>query len=143
MDPGVIGVFIPIVAIVLGIGIGMLSIWTDHKRKAQLLEQFHKERLAALEKGVSMPELDKRLMQLDEREPANSAKAFRNGVMLLLIGVILYFALDSLVGIRVSLFGWIPAAIGVANLMYGVLLKKKEDEDKLKEREKSLTANRS
>ena len=40
MDPGIIGVFIPIVAIVMGIGIGMLSIWTEHKRKAQLLEQY-------------------------------------------------------------------------------------------------------
>ena len=130
MDPGVIGVFIPIIAIVMGIGIGMLSIWTDLKRKAQLLDQFHKERLSALDKGVALPELDKRLVQLDEREPANSAKAFRNGLMLLLIGVILYFGLENLVGARVSLFGWIPAAIGVANLMYGVLLKKKEDEDK-------------
>ena len=39
MNPGVIGVFIPIVAIVIGIGIGMLAIWSEHKRKAQLLEQ--------------------------------------------------------------------------------------------------------
>jgi TolA-binding protein len=31
MDPGVIGVFIPIVAIVMGIGIGMLKIWSKHQ----------------------------------------------------------------------------------------------------------------
>src|SRR6188508_1449945 len=29
MDPAVIGVFIPIVAIVMGIGIGMLAIWSE------------------------------------------------------------------------------------------------------------------
>ena len=130
MDPGIIGVFIPIVAIVMGIGIGMLSIWTEHKRKAQLLEQYHKERIIALEKGLALPELDRRLVTLDEREPPTSARAFRVGVMMLLIGVILYFALDQLVGERISLFGLIPAAVGIANLLYGVLLLRKEAEDK-------------
>jgi hypothetical protein len=126
MGPEIIGVFIPIVAIVMGIGIGMLSIWTEHKRKSQLLEQFHKERLSALDKGVALPELDRRLVALDESEPPTAAKAFRNGLMMLLIGIILYFALDQLIGDRVSLFGLIPAAVGIANLMYGVLLLRKE-----------------
>jgi hypothetical protein len=130
MDPGIIGVFIPIVAIVMGIGMGMLSIWTDHKRKSQLLEQFHKERLSALEKGVTLPELDRRLVELDEREPPTAAKAFRNGLMMLLIGIILYLGLEQLIGDRVSLFGLIPAAVGIANLMYGVLLLKKEQAEK-------------
>ena len=130
MDPGIIGVFIPIVAIVFGIGIGMLSIWTEHKRKSQLLEQFHKERIAALEKGVPLPELDRRLVDLDEREPPTAAKAFRNGLMMLLVGIVLYFGLDQLVGDRLSLFGLIPAAVGIANLVYGVLLLKKEQAEK-------------
>lgn len=126
MRPEIIGVFIPIVAIVMGIGIGMLSIWTEHKRKAQLLDQYHRERIAALEKGLPLPELDRRLVALDDSEPPTSAKAYRNGLMMLLIGIILFFGLDELVGERVSLFGLIPAAIGVANLMYGVLLQRKE-----------------
>jgi hypothetical protein len=126
MGPDVIGVFIPIVAIVMGIGIGMLSIWTEHKRKAQLLEQYHKERIVALEKGLPLPELDRKLVALDESEPPTAARAYRNGLMLLLIGIILYFGLDELLGIRFSLFGLIPAAVGVANLLYGVLLQRKE-----------------
>ncbi len=130
MDPGIIGVFIPIVAIVMGVGIGMLSIWTEHKRKAQLLEQFHKERLSALDKGIALPELDRRLVALDESQPPTSAKAFRSGLMMLLIGIILYFALEELVRERVSLFGLIPAAVGVANLMYGFMLLKKEQGEK-------------
>lgn len=130
MSPDVIGTFIPIVAIVMGIGIGMLSIWTDHKRKAQLLEQAHKERVVALEKGLPLPELDPRLVAIEDSQPPTSARAYRNGVMLLLIGIILFFALDQLVPERISLFGLIPAAIGVANLLYGVLLQRKENEDK-------------
>jgi hypothetical protein len=127
MNPGAIAVSIPVVAIVMGIGIGMLAIWTEHKRKAQLLEQYHKERLLALEKGLPLPELDRRLVALDESAPPNSARAFRNGLMMLLIGVILFFALDELVGERVSLFGLIPAAVGIANLVYGMLLLRKEN----------------
>ena len=133
MAPETIGVFIPIVAIVMGIGIGMLSIWTEHKRKAQLLEQYHKERIAALEKGLPLPELDRRLVALDETEPPTAAKAYRNGIMMFLIGVVLFFALDNLLGDRLSLFGLIPAAVGVANLVYGVLLQRKEAAAKLRE----------
>ena len=62
MDPGVIGVFIPIVAIVMGIGIGMLSIWSEHKRKSQLLEQNHRERMHAIEKGIELPPLPPNLV---------------------------------------------------------------------------------
>jgi len=130
MRPEILGIFIPIIAIVMGIGIGMLSIWTEHRRKSQLLEQYHKERIIALEKGLPLPELDRRLVALDEREPPTSARAFRVGVMMLLIGLILYFALDQLVGERLSLFGLIPCAVGIANLLYGVLLLRKEEADK-------------
>jgi hypothetical protein len=126
MRPDVIGVFIPIVAIVMGIGIGMLSIWSDHKRKSQLLAQYHRERLVALEKGLPLPELDGKLVSLEHDEPPTAAKAYRNGVMMFLIGVVLFFALDNLVGDRLSLFGLIPAAVGVANLLYGLMLQRKE-----------------
>ena len=59
-----IGVFIPIVAIVMGIGIGMLAIWSEHKRKAQLLEQNHRERMQAIEKGLELPPLPANLVGL-------------------------------------------------------------------------------
>jgi hypothetical protein len=125
MHAGEIGALIPIVAIVMGIGMGAFSVWTDHQRKSQLLEQYHRERLIALEKGLPLPELDRRLVALEENEPPTAARAYRNGLMMLLIGVILYFAMDNLVGDRISLFGLIPAAIGVANLVYGFMLQRK------------------
>jgi hypothetical protein len=130
MSPDIIGVFIPIVAIVMGIGIGMLSIWTEHKRKAQLLEQYHRERIVALEKGLPLPELDRKLVALDDSQPPTAARAYRNGVMMLLIGIILYFGLEELLGSKFSLFGLVPAAIGIANLLYGVLLQRKEAAEK-------------
>lgn len=45
--------------------------------------------------------------------------------MLLLIGIVLFFALEALLSLKFALFGLIPAAIGVANLAYGRMLTKK------------------
>ncbi len=46
--------------------------------------------------------------------------------MLTLIGVILYFAIGVVGGDEAALFGLIPAAIGVANLVYAAILWNKE-----------------
>jgi len=123
MNPGVIGVFIPIVAIVMGIGIGMLAIWSEHRRKAQLLEQNHRERMHAIEKGLELPPLPPGLIGVSTGPAtSSSAKALRNGIMLTLIGIILYFAIGVVGADEAALFGLIPAAIGIANLVYAAIL---------------------
>ena len=127
MDPGVIGVFIPIVAIVMGIGIGMLSIWSEHKRKAQLLEQNHRERMHAIEKGIELPPLPPNLVGMSSGPSTESAaKSLRSGIMLVLIGVILFFAIGVAGGNEGALFGLIPAAVGFANLVYAAIQWNKE-----------------
>jgi hypothetical protein len=127
MDPGVIGVFIPIVAIVMGIGIGMLSIWSEHKRKAQLLEQNPRERMHALEKGVELPPLPPNVVGMSNGpSTASAAKSLRSGIMLVLIGVLLFFAIGVAGGREGALFGLIPAAVGVANLVYAAIQWNKE-----------------
>lgn len=132
MDPGVIGVFIPIVAIVMGIGIGMLAIWSEHKRKSQLLEQNHRERMHAIEKGIELPPLPPNLIGASSNGPATAtaAKSLRSGVMLVLIGIVLFFAIDMVGAGEAALFGLIPAAIGVANLVYAIIQWEKEKKEK-------------
>jgi hypothetical protein len=127
MNPQIIGVFIPIVAIVMGIGIGMLAIWSEHKRKAQLLEQNHRERMHAIEKGIELPALPANVVGgSNGPSTASAAKSLRSGVMLTLIGVLLYVAIDRVGADEAALFGLIPAAIGIANLVYAVILWQKE-----------------
>jgi Domain of unknown function (DUF6249) len=121
-----LGVLIPIVAIVFGVSAGMLSTWTSHKRKQQLMEQAHKERLVALERGLPLPDIPKELA--DEDEKPNAARSLRNGVALCLIGVVLYFALIRVGADDAALFGLIPAAIGVGNLIYAYMLRNKTSE---------------
>jgi len=129
MDHNDIGAFIPIVAIIFGIGMGMLGTWTEHKRRSQLLEQSHRERMAALEKGLPMPEIPANLLsrRLEDANPRNAPlRAMRSGLIFLGIGIVLFFGLQRQTGDDVALFGLIPAVIGVANLIYAGLLSRKE-----------------
>ena len=130
MDPGVIAVFIPIVAIVLGIGALMVFIWSDHRRKAQLLEQNHRERMIAIEKGLELPPLPTNLVSgSNGPATASAAKSLRSGIMMTLIGLILCVALNESGGREAALFGLIPAAVGIANLVYAAIQWKKEKAD--------------
>jgi cadmium resistance protein CadD (predicted permease) len=123
-----IAVFIPIVAIVMGIGVAMLSIWSEHRRKEKLLEQNHRERMHAIEKGIELPPLPPNLVGLSNGpSTASAAKSLRSGVMLLLIGILLFFAIDTAGGREGALFGLIPAAVGIANLLYAAIQWKKEN----------------
>jgi hypothetical protein len=114
---------IPVVAIVFGIGIGMLAMWTDHQRKSQMLAQLHRERMAAIEKGMELPP-----MNLDDvstpsaPNTTNPARVLRSGVLLLTVGIVLFFAIDAAGGRQGALFGLIPAAVGLANLVYAAVL---------------------
>jgi len=127
MDPGVIGVFIPIVAIVMGIGIGMQAIWAEHKRKSQILEQNHRERMHAIEKGIELPPLPANLVGAGTvSTPPSAAKSIRNGIMLTLIGVLLFVAIMVSGGKEGALFGLLPACVGIANLVYAAIQWKQE-----------------
>lgn len=124
------GVFlIPVVAIVMSLGIGMLGLWADHKRRSQMLEQLHRERMAAIEKGVDPPP-----MSTDPyadptqlaKNVANAARVLRSGVFMLSLGLVLYFALDTVGASRAAVFGLLPGALGLANLAYAAVLFDKE-----------------
>ena len=109
-----------IVGIVFGAAVSLFGIWTNHRRKELLLKQAHDERMSALEKGVPLPEIPASM--LGEGDSPSAARWMRHGIALTLIGIVLYLALERLVGEELSLFGLIPAAVGVANLLYAAVL---------------------
>jgi hypothetical protein len=121
--------FIPITAIVMGIGIGMLGMWTDHKRKSQILEQSHRERMAAIERGVELPPVPSTsILEASQsaKSSPNPAKILRSGVFMLSLGIVLYFALITVGAAEAAVFGLIPGTIGLANLAYAAVLFDKE-----------------
>lgn len=107
-----LALFMPIIGIIGGVAIAIVSIIAAHRVKMQRNDMRHKERLAAIEKGLEIP--------TEPVEPENGKKssALKSGVTGLLVGVVLYFALGEVAGDDVALFGLIPAAIGVANLVF-------------------------
>ena len=114
----VVGVMIPIVAIVMGIGIGMLSLLLDYRKKREMFAMHHQERMAAIEKGMEVPPLPAEFFQ-DHRRRAQRLPAdnLRSGLILLLVGVAITIALyDTLQ--HDYLWGLVPCAIGVANLLF-------------------------
>ena len=113
--------WIPIVAIVFGIGIAMLGVWTDHMRRSQILEHQHRERMAAIEKGITLPPT-KAETDVSRDRKTDPARILRSGVLLLGLGIVLYFAINEAGGHEGALFGFIPATLGLANLAYAAVL---------------------
>lgn len=113
MDQAVelLALLIPIIGIILGVTIAIVAIVTGHRQKLQRNDMRHKERLAAIEKGLEIPP--------EPVEPENGRKsgALRSGLIGLFVGIVLYFALREVAGSDVALFGLIPAAVGIANLL--------------------------
>ncbi len=106
-----LALFIPIIMIVLGVAIAITWIVTAHRQKVQRIEMRHKERMAALEKGLELP------AEPVEPEVVKKSGGLRSGLSGLLVGVVLYLALCAVADDDVALFGLIPAAIGLANLI--------------------------
>jgi len=118
MTPETIGVLIPIVAIVFGTSIALLSVLLDYKKKRSIFELHHRERLASIEKGMEVPPLPPELFQsARERRVVTAGDYLRRGLVWTFLGgaVIGAMALEHTDG---GYYGLIPMAIGVANLLY-------------------------
>ncbi len=113
----IIAVMIPIVAIVMGVGIGMLSLFLDYRKKREMFALHHKERLAAIDKGMDVPPLPEEFFQDTRRRVRVLGDYLRRGLVLLLVGIALTFALYDTVH-HDYMWGLLPCAMGIANLIY-------------------------
>jgi hypothetical protein len=117
----IIGELIPITAIIMGVGIGMLSVYFDFRKKREMLQAYHAERMAAIEKGIEMPPLPAELLRGGGgRDEAHPARHRRHGLILLLLGIAVAGAMWADGG-RDAWWGGVPAAIGVALLISSAL----------------------
>ena len=126
MKPELLALFIPITAIVMGVGIGGLALWLDFRRKRDLFELHHKERMAAIERGMEVPPLPPELFR-DYRRRRAPTDSLGRGLVLLLLGIALVIALymSPSAGPRVAFWGLIPAAIGLGNLIFYYIVGRK------------------
>jgi len=111
---------IPIVAIVMGVGIGMLALWLDFRKKREIFEMHHKERMLALERGMEVPPLPEALLD-DNRRPPRVTEAgdyLRRGLLWLLVGLAISTALALNEYLSSAAWGLIPIAVGLAYLIF-------------------------
>ena len=118
---------IPIISIVMGMGIAMLAIYLNYRKRKELLDHYHQERMAALEKGIECPPWPDRLLAEENTSPA-ARRHLLKGLVWLFIGlggmVAVYVAIDH----EQALWGLIPAGIGLAHLIYYFVEGRKEAE---------------
>jgi Domain of unknown function (DUF6249) len=112
----VIAIMVPITAIIFGVGIGMLSLFLDYRKKREMFAMHHKERMAAIEKGMEVPPLPPEFFR-DNRRVRVLSDYLRRGLVLLLVGIAITIALYDSTRHN-YLWGLLPAAVGVANLLF-------------------------
>ena len=109
-----LGLLVPIVAIVMGIGLAMISVMNGYRQRRMLIELHHRERLMAIEKGIEVPPPPEGL--LDSRKASPHAALLR-GLIWLFVGVGLMFALPR-IDSDLRFVGLIPAGVGLAYLIF-------------------------
>ena len=115
MSPEVFVLFIPITAIVMTLLIPIVYVIVDYRRRRDIVEAHHKERMAAIERGMELPPLpDAFFNPFRNRRPRHLLV----GMIWFLVGITLFAALRAVAGESVMYFGLIPAAIGLAYLVY-------------------------
>jgi len=125
MITDIIALFIPIIAIVMVFGTGMLGMYMRYRKHKEMFALYHQERMAAIEKGIDLPALPEDFFRETDRRQRRltSHGTLLGGLVLVFIGLTLYLAIHYS-GVRTDeggdagLFALIPAGIGAACLIY-------------------------
>jgi hypothetical protein len=120
-----ISLLIPIISIIMGIGIGMLAIVLNYRKRKEIFALYHQERMAAIEKGVECPPWPDRLLADDAATPSPRRHLLK-GLVWLFIGLAVTVAVYAVVDLSHALFGLIPIGIGLAHLIYYFVEGKRE-----------------
>ncbi len=113
----VLALMIPIITIVMGMGIGMLRVWVDYRKKREIFQLHHAERMAAIDKGGEVPPLPPEFFRDYRRGPGTPSDYLRYGLVWLLIGVAVFVAI-WMRSQQDAWWGLVPAAFGAANLLF-------------------------
>jgi hypothetical protein len=118
MIQSILGLLIPLLAVVMGIGVGMLSIYLNYRKRKELFTLYHQERMAAIEKGIELPPMPDAFFSEDQARPQTPRRDLLKGLVWLFIGLAVGAALYVNDRTKEAFGALIPAAIGLAYLIY-------------------------
>jgi Domain of unknown function (DUF6249) len=124
MNPQVFVLFIPITAIVMSLLIPIVYVIVDYRRRRDIVEAHHKERLAAIERGTDVPPLPESFYNPMYR--LRRPRTLLTGMVWFFVGIALTVALGKVAGDDVMYFGLIPTGVGLAFLIYYAIEGRKE-----------------
>jgi hypothetical protein len=113
----ILGELIPIIAIVMGLSVAMLSMYFDFRKKRELFQLYHAERMAAIEKGIELPPLPPEFFgDSGDREP-KASRHRRQGLILSFLGIAISIGLWGSAHARGAWWGVVIFALGAAFLL--------------------------
>ena len=123
---------IPIIAIIMSLTIPIVAIVTEFAKRRKFYELHHKERLAAIEKGVELPPLPPEFVGAG---PKGRPRYLLRGLVWFFVGLGILIALSGISrpGAEKSwLLGFIPTGVGLAYLIYYFVEGKRVEEETAK-----------
>jgi len=111
---GALALLIPILTVTLSLGGLIFWILVWHRRRVHEVDCRHKERMAAIEKGLELP--PESLPQPAQMPPR--ARYLLRGLIWLGIGLAVTFGVHERFGTQTGSFGWIAVAVGAAYLIF-------------------------
>jgi hypothetical protein len=119
MTPDVLGLFVPIIAIFMSLLIPIVYAITDYRRRRDIVEAHHKERLAGIERGMEIPPLPEAFFKPVEK--TDRPRHLLTGMIWLFVGISVGLFLNAVADSNVAFLGLIPAGVGAAFLIYYVI----------------------
>jgi hypothetical protein len=116
MGPDSLGVLIPIIAVFMSLLIPIVYAITDYRRRRDIVEAHHKERIAAIERGMEIPPLPEAFFKPLEKN--DRPRHLLTGMIWLFVGIGVGVFLYTVAGDDVAAIGLIPAGVGLAFLVY-------------------------
>jgi hypothetical protein len=128
MTEDAVAVFIPIVAIVMSLSIPIVFAIVDYRRRRDIVEAHHKERMAAIERGMELPPLPEAYFRPMYRRRQSSY--LLPGMIWTFVGIALAIFLRGVAGDDVALVGLMPTGVGLALLLYYAIEGRKRRDEK-------------
>ena len=121
MSEAQMALLIPIVFITLGLGTAIVFILAKHRRNSLQLEHRHRERMAAIDRGLDVPTEAVKLAAISR------PRYLLRGLIWAGVGLGVIFGAQHAFDEEASSLGWIPFAVGVAYLIFYAVEGRKDD----------------